>query len=766
MTTIEERSTPKAGYKVVGSRPIRHDGVDKVTGRAQYGADINLPGTLHGKILRSPHGHARIVSIDTSKAEALPDVKAVVTGADVPIVQDMMIDFGETMGNARLLAENCLAQEKTLYKGHAVAAVAASNPHVAEEALDLIEVEYEPLPVVLNALDAMRDDAPLLHDAMTTRSIAERFTRGDDTGVHSNIASHLQFKRGDLDEGFAKADVVVEREFTTSTVHQGYIEPHTSTARWDPDGHVTIWTSTQGAFGIRGQAAAILGVPEGKVTVIPMEIGGGFGAKTYVHVDPVAALLSRKSGQPVKVTMSRTEVFEASGPTSATTIRARIGATNDGDIVAAELWMAYEAGAFPGSPVGAGASTALAPYDIEHLVVDGYDVVVNKPKVGAYRAPGSPQAAFAVESVIDELAEKIGMESMEFRLKNATKEGDRMPNGMPFPTVGCVEVENAIVNHPHFSAPIEGPNRGRGVAMGFWFNGGNQSSATVTVNADGTIALVTGSVDIGGMRAVLAMQAAETLGLSVDEVQPTVGDTDSVGWTGVTGGSRTAFSTGIATITASEDVKRQMTERAAILLEAEDADAVSFEDGVFSAGDKQITWKEVAAKQLRTGGPISASASSNPTRVGPAFAGNIVDVEVDPETGKVDILRFTCVQDAGTAIHPSYVEGQMQGGAVQGIGWALSEEYVWQEDGAMSNASFLDYRMPTSLDLPMIDTEIVEVPNPGHPYGIRGVGEVPIVPPMAAIANAIHDATGVRMTHLPMSPGNVLEALGAVEPED
>ena len=387
MTTVEERSEPKAGYKVVGSRPIRHDGVDKVTGRAQYGADINLPGTLHGKILRSPHGHARIVSIDTSKAEALPDVKAVVTAADVPIVQDMMIDFGETMGNARLLAENCLAQEKVLYKGHAVAAVAASNPHVAEEALSLIEVVYEPLPVVLNAIEAMREDAPLLHEAMTTRSIAERFTRGDDTGVHSNIASHLQLKRGDIEEGFARADIVVEREFTTSTVHQGYIEPHTSTARWAPDGHVTIWTSTQGAFGIRAQAAAILGVPEGKVTVIPMEIGGGFGAKTYVHVDPVAALLSKQSGHPVKVTMSRTEVFEASGPTSATTIRAKIGATNDGDIVAAELWMAYEAGAFPGSPVGAGASTALAPYDIEHLVVDGFDVVVNKPKVGAYRAP-------------------------------------------------------------------------------------------------------------------------------------------------------------------------------------------------------------------------------------------------------------------------------------------------------------------------------------------------------------------------------------------
>ena len=765
MTSIADRSTPKSGYQVVGSRPIRHDGVDKVTGRARYGADVRLPGTLHGKILRSPHGHARIVSIDASKALALPDVKAVVTSADVPIVKDTLIDYGETMGNARLLAENCLARDKALYKGHAVAAVAAANPHVAEEALALIEVEYEPLPVVLNALDAMREDAPLLHDAMTTRSIAERWTRGDDTGVHSNVASHLRFQRGDLDEGFAAADVVVEREFTTSTVHQGYIEPHTSTASWAPDGHVTIWTSTQGAFGIRGQAAAILGVPEGRVTVIPMEIGGGFGAKTYVHVDPVAALLSRASGQPVQVTMSRTEVFEASGPTSATTIRAKIGATNEGVITAAQLWMAYEAGAFPGSPVGAGAMTALAPYDVEHLLVDGYDVVVNKPKVGAYRAPGSPQAAFAVESVIDEIAQGIGVERMEFRLRNATREGDRMPSGVPFPAIGCVEVEEAIVNHPHYSAPIEGPNRGRGVAMGFWFNGGNQSSATVAVNADGTIALVTGSVDIGGMRAALAMQAAETLGLRAEDVQPSVGDTDSVGWTGVTGGSRTAFSTGIAVITAAEDVKQQMTQRAAILLEAE-PDDVTFADGAFSlAGGKSIGWKEVAGQQLRTGGPISASASSNPTRVGPAFAGNIVDVEVDPETGKVDILRFTVIQDAGTAIHPSYVEGQMQGGAVQGIGWALNEEYVWREDGSMANASFLDYRMPTSLDLPMIDTQIVEVPNPGHPYGIRGVGEVPIVPPMAAIANAVHDATGVRMTHLPMSPANVLEALGAVPPE-
>ncbi len=755
------RDQAKGKFNVVGTRPIRHDGLDKVTGRAKYGADINMPGLLHGKILRSPHPHARIRSIDTSRAEALPGVKAVVTSRDFPIIESKSIDFGETQGNARMLAENCLAYTKALYKGHAVAAVAATSHYIAEEALALIDVDYEVLPAVLDVRDAMKDDAPLLHDSLTTRAVVVRFSRGSDTGVVSNIGSHIQFQRGDLEQGFAQADVIVEREYTTETVHQGYIEPHASTAYWAPDGHVTVWTSTQGPFGVRSQTAATLGIPESMVKVIPMEIGGGFGGKLGSYLDAVCALLSRKSSQPVKMVMTRQEVFEASGPAASTYMWTKIGADRTGRITAAQLYLAFGAGAFPGSPVGAASNTALAPYNVENLLVDGYDVVCNRPKVAAYRAPGSPQGAFAVESAIDELADKLGMDPVQLRLKNAVKESDRQPSGLIFPKIGCVELETAMAEHPHYNAPLEGPNRGRGVAIGNWGNGGNQSSVTISVNADGTINLISGSVDIGGTRVAVAMQAAEVLGIAAEDVRPSVADTDSVGWTGNTGGSRTAFSTGIAAITAAEDIKRQMINRAAQIWEVQPED-VEIQGGVFSCKknpDDRLTFKELSARLLRTGGPVTASAISNPRQVGPAFAGTIVDVEVDPETGKVQVLRCTVLQDVGQAAHPSYVEGQMQGGTVQGIGWALTEEYFYGGDGVMANPTFLDYRMPTTLDVPMIEATLVEVPAPGHPFGLRGVGEVSLVPPMAAVANAVCHATGVRMPNLPISPGVVLEAL-------
>jgi xanthine dehydrogenase molybdenum-binding subunit len=642
-----------------------------------------------------------------------------------------------------------------------VAAVAATSPHIAEEALQLIQVDYEVLPSVLTLQDAMKEDAPLLHQDMTTRFRVERFGRGDDTGNKSNIAGHIQHKLGDVVKGFKEAQVIVEREFHTQTVHQGYIEPHVSTASWSPDGRVTIWTSTQGAFAIRSATAAILGIPESQVKVIPLEIGGGFGAKAITYLDPVAAVLSRKTGRPVKMLMSRKEVFEGTGPTSATYMRCKIGATREGEITAGQLYLAYEAGAFPGSPVGGGALTGLAPYKIENVLVDGYDVVCNKQKVQAYRAPGQPQAAFAVEAVIDELAEQLAMDPLEFRLKNAVKEGDRMPNGVAHSRFGCREVEEAMKAHPHYNTPLEGPNRGRGVAVGFRWQAGQTSSATINVNSNGTINLITGSVDIGGTRTAVAMQAAEVLGLKAEEVFPTVVDTDTIGYTATTGGSRIAFDTGLAAITAAEEVKRQMMTRAALIWEVQVED-VEFRDGIFLCRknpEDRITFKELAGRLVRTGGPITCSASANSTGVGPIFAGNIVDVEVDPETGKVDILRYTAFMDAGQAVHPSYVEGQMQGGTVQGIGWALNEEYFYTQGGAMANSSFLDYRMPTSLDVPMIDTVIIEVPNPRHPFGLRGVGEVPIIPPLAALANAIYHATGVRMNKLPMSPSAILEAL-------
>jgi CO/xanthine dehydrogenase Mo-binding subunit len=748
-------------YRVVGTRPVRPDGADKVTGRAVYGADVRLPGLLHGRMLRSPHAHANIKRIDTSKAEALPGVFAVVTGEDMPEAEDKWEDLGEGMANLKYLSDNVLATNKVLYRGHPVAAVAAVNPHVAEEACELIEVEYEVLPAVLDVREAMKDGAPLLHDNLTMQEF------GKDTGKKNNVAQHFRHALGDVEKGFAEADVIVEREVTTATVHQGYIEPHNATALWNADGNLTVWLSTQGAFPVRDQLAQVLKVPISKLKVIPTEIGGGFGGKIPLYLEAPAALLSKKSGRPVKIVMSRADTFQASGPTPGSYVTCRIGAKKDGTIVAAETDIYFEAGAYPGSAVGAAAMCIFAPYNIPNGRIDGYDVVVNKPRSFAYRAPGATQAAFASEVALDELAEKLGMDPIELRLKNSAKEGTRRIDGPVYNRIGGIETLEAARNTPHYKSKLEGKNRARGIAHGYWFNVGLASSCTISVSPDGTVTLVEGSTDIGGSRASIAMQAAEVLGIRYEEVRPSVVDTDSIGFTAVTGGSRTTYATGLAAYEAAQDVLRQMKERAAKVWEV-DASAVQYDadKATFSAGDKSLSFKEVAAQLGHTGGPITGRANVDPGGHGGAFATNIVDLEVDPDTGKTKILRWTTVQDAGKAIHPSYVEGQIQGGTVQGIGWALNEEYVYNATGVQVNPTFLDYRMPTTFDLPMIDTVIVEVANPGHPFGVRGVGEVPIVPPPAAICNGIARAIGTRLSKLPMSPGAVLEATGVIPVDD
>ena len=753
-------------YNVVGKRPVRPDGADKVTGKAMYGADINLPGMLHGRVLRSPHAHARIKSLNTSRAAAHPGVKAVITGADLVQPSGRASELVEgAMVNMRFLSNNVMATDKVLYKGHSVAAVAATSPHLAEEALALIDVEYEVLPPVMDAKDAMKGDAPLIHErlaAMATASIrAGGVLDDDDPSQGTNVANHFEFRLGDLEEGFKQADVIVERDASTVAVHQGYIEPHTGTAMWHADGNLTIWSSSQGHFMVRESTARLVGVPISKVKAIPMEIGGGFGAKLAIYCEPLAALLARKADAPVKVTMNRTEVFEASGPTSGTNVRVKLGATKDGKLTAAEAHLIFEAGAFPGSPVPGGAQCIMGAYDIPNAYIEGYDIVVNRPKTSAYRAPGSPAAAFAMEGAIDELAEKLGMDPIELRLLNSAKEGTRRATGPLMPKVGFIETLEAAKAHPHYSAKLEGPYRGRGVASGFWGNNTGPSSAIATITPDGVVTLAEGSPDIGGTRASVAQQLAEVLGIPFEDVKPQVADTDSIGFTSNTGGSGVTFKTGWASYTAAQDIKQQMLERAAKIWDVS-LDDVEYVDGVLqhkSDPELRLTFKQMAARQNPTGGPIVGRAGVNPGGAGPALAFHIVDVEVDPDTGKVTILRYTALQDAGKAIHPSYVEGQIQGGVAQGIGWALNEEYFVNDQGHMMNSSFLDYRMPVSLDLPMIDTVIVEVANPNHPYGVRGVGEVCIVPPMAAISNAIYQAIGVRMTSLPMNPGKVLEAL-------
>jgi CO/xanthine dehydrogenase Mo-binding subunit len=744
-------------FKVIGTRPIRHDGVDKVTGRALYGADVQMSGLLHGRILRSPHAHALIRGIDVRKAAALPGVEAIVTSADFPDPGDKIAELGEGAINVMDLSSNCLARGKVLYQGHAVAAVAATSGAVAEEALKLIAVDYEVLPPVLDVRAAMREDAPLLHTRLVTEALGLKAARP------SNVAKHIQFKLGDIDKGFAEAAVVIEREFQTATVHQGYIEPHNATALWNPDGGVTIWCSTQGAFTVRAQVAELLQIPLAKIRVVPMEIGGGFGGKIRVYLEPVAAVLSRRTSRPVKITMNRAEVFAGTGPTPGSYLRVKMGADAKGRLTAGQAYLAYEAGAFPGSPVGAGAMCVFACYDLPNAQIDGYDVVVNKPATSAYRAPGATNAAFAVETIVDEICERLKLDPLDFRIRNGAKEGTRRADGPVYPRIGMIETCDAAKRHPHYTAPLGAGSgkRGRGVATGFWFNCGLKSSCTVSVNADGTVGLVEGSTDIGGSRTGIAMQLAEALGIRADEVRPTVADTDMVGYTDVTGGSRVTFATGWAAYEAAQDIKRQLITRAALIWDVP-AERVRYDGGVLTCeGDasKRLTFKELAAKLHETGGTIVGRASVDPPGAGGGFATHIVDVELDAETGKVTVVRYTAVQDVGRAVHPGYVEGQMQGGVVQGIGWGLNEEYIYNERGEMTNASYLDYRMPTCLDLPMIETLMVEVPNPGHPYGVRGVGEVPIVPPPAALANAIYRAAGVRMQQLPMTPGRIVHEL-------
>ena len=655
----------------------------------------------------------------------------------------------------RRFADNIIADKKVLYHGHAVAAVAALSDSAAEIALAKIKVDYEVLPPVIDALSAMEDGAPLLHEDLTTR--------GGDDSKPSNVAAKSVTSKGDVEKGFAEADHVIERTFRTPMVHQGYIEPHACTANFTETGKATLWCCTQGHFDVRNSTARMLRMQLGDLKVIASEIGGGFGGKTTIYLEPLALKLSQLTHRPVRMVMSREEVFRATGPASGSINTIKIGCKNDGTITAMYARLIYEAGAFPGSPVGAGSMCIFAPYDVPNVYIEGNDVVVNRPKVAAYRAPGAPQSMYAGESVLDELAQRIDMDPLDFRMKNAADEGTQAAYGPRFQAIGLKQCIEAAKKHPNYQASL-GEDEGRGIAVGFWFNGGNQSSAEVHITDDGNVMVVEGSPDIGGSRASMALMAAETLSVPYEKVSVNIADTDSTGYCATTGGSRTTFATGLAVVKACESVIVELRNRAAAMMDV-DAEQVEWVEGEarpkagvnIDAGP--LSLRDIARGASRTGGPISGRASLNAQGPGPAFSVNMADVHVDRETGAVTVKSFTSIQDAGKAIHPDYVEGQMQGGAVQGIGWALNEEYIYDPEGVLENPGFLDYRMPVASDLPMIDTEIIEVPNPNHPFGVRGCGETPIVAPLAAVGNAVSRALDIRMTELPMSPPNVLEAI-------
>lgn len=749
-------NNPKAdipSYQYVGTRSIRPDGVDKVTGRAQFGADFSLPNMVHGQVLRSPIAHGRIRSIDTSKALGVKGVLAVITAADLPDIERRMIPLGEQQADIRDAADNVIARDKVLYHGQPVAAVAATTLAAAQQALELIEVDYETLPPVMDLDAALADNATLLNDQQITMTMAGPV----ENPVPTNVAFYMPLAKGDLAAGFAAADLVVESTFETATVHQGYIEPHACLADAQTGGPTRVWTTTQGPFLFRTLIAGVLDMSVSELQVIPSEIGGGFGGKLSIYLEPLAVVLSRKCSRPVKMVMSREEVLRASGPASASRIWVKIGAKRDGTLTAIQAKIEMEAGAFKGSPVVPAVMTMFASYKMDSLLLEGYDVVVNKPKATAYRAPGAPQAAFAGEALLDELALKLNMDPVDLRLKNAVDEGDRAVYGPAFKAIGLKQALEVVKNHSWYGEPL-GPNQGRGMAVGFWFNVGMQSSASVRINEDGAVTVVTGSVDVGGSRASMALFAAEELGVPPERIQALVGNTETIGYCDTTGGSRTTFATGMAVVEAARKAVAELRKRAAMTWEVP-LEQVSWEQGqaIDLTGEHEpLPLAKITAGAGRSGGPIGGDAQINAEDAGPGFGVQLCDVEVDPETGYTKILRYLAVQDVGKAIHPSYVEGQMQGGSVQGIGMALNEEYVYDDKGVMQNAGFLDYRIPVASDVPMIETHMVEVPHPSHPYGVRGVGETPIVPPLGAITNAISHAIGKRVTQVPISPPRLL----------
>src|SRR3981189_2084179 len=584
----------------IGKRTPRPDGADKVTGRASYAADTNMPGMIWGKVLRSPHAHARSKSIYTSKAEALPGVEAVMTAKDIV---DLPIARGPVMlgiQDMRWMCRNVMARDKALFPGHPVAAVAATSEAIAAQACELIEVPSEGLPGSVEIEDAIKPDAPILHDFMKFE------------GKPSNIGGRIEVKKGDIAEGFAAAEIIIERSFTTRPVHQGYIEPHACLISVGADNKTTIWSASQGQFMVRAMTSYLTGIPQSDIRAIPAEIGGGFGGKTIVYLEPLATLLAKKSGRPVKMVMTREEVMRATGPTSGSKSTVKIGATKDGRIVAAQGTFYLQAGALPGSPIRGAVGRRLSPYDIPH-------VLSNRSKVAAYRAPGAPIGAHAVECVLDELAAALKMDPLELRLKNAARQGTKAAHGPVFPRIGYIETLEAAKAHPHYAAPLgklQGKLQGRGVASGYWFNAGGESSATVNITEDGNVVVTTGHPDVGGSRGAIANICAELLGIDYNRVSVIIGDTQTVGFSNLTGGSRVLFASSIVVTQSTEKIITTLRERAAKIWEI-DPEAVKWEQGAAhpvspNAGQfEPLTLKELAEKAPAMGGPIGAGVQVN-----------------------------------------------------------------------------------------------------------------------------------------------------------
>ena len=752
----------------IGLSIPRADGAEKVTGRVEYVADIKRRGLLHAKLLRSPHAHARIIRIDVSKARALPGVRAVLTAADIP----------ELKRKAPTRAHAVLAIDRAVFAGQPVAAVAADELAIAEEALELIDVEYQVLPAAVDPLKAMQPGAPPVADAGTEADTSEALAHsavamaaGEKSAKAVNVSQTARVNRGDVAKGFAESDVVIEHTYRVPMVHQGYLEPHAVLAEWDTTGQLTLWASTQGSFNTRSEVADVLGIDENRIKVIPVECGGGFGGKIRALCEPITALLARATGRPVRYVMTRREELEAGMPAPQVIIRLKTGAKRDGSLTALEAETVLESGAFSGTVLAVSAVFLGSLYKWPAFDIKGSEVLTHKPSVAAYRAPVAPQTIFAIDSQMAALARALDLDPVEFRARHLSNPGDPMVNNQPWASHGATEVLKRAAQHPLWTERAEwrasGDGQrlhGTGLSLGGWLGGLQPTGATVKLNPDGTLSVLTGQVDIAGTNIALAQIAATAYGIDIEQVKITTGDTDVAPVTGLSAGSKTIYTVGVAVMQAAQDARRQTLDIAAGELEAavQDLEIVDGRVVVRGMPDRGITLTQIGRKgnlYMSKVPPVLGSAHPAFSQQAPAFAAEIARIELDPETGEVALKGFAVVQDVGRAINPLAVEGQMQGGAVQSLGIALTEALAYDDSGRLTNPSLLDYRKLTAADLPSIDTVIVEVPSPAGPFGARGVGEPPIIPAPAAIANAIEDATGVRITECPLTSERIALAL-------
>jgi CO/xanthine dehydrogenase Mo-binding subunit len=754
--------------KGVGVAIPRPDGPEKVTGRVQYVADIQPKGLLHAKLLRSPHAHAKIVSIDTSAAKALPGVRAVLTAKDIPHLKK----------KAPTRAHAVLAIDRAVFMGQPVAAVAADELAIAEEALDLIKVEYQVLPAAIDPLKAMQPGAPPVADAGTEADTSEALAhsavaiaKSEAPAKAVNISQQARLQRGDPAKGFAESDHVLEKTYRVPMVHQGYLEPHAVLAEWDRNGLLTLWASTQGSFNTRSEVSDVLGIPENQIRVIPVECGGGFGGKIRALCEPITAVLAQVTKRPVRYVMTRREELQAGMPAPQVIIKLKTGVKRDGTLMAIDAETVIDSGAYSGAVLAVSAVFLGSMYKWPSFDIRGFEVLTHKPSVAAYRAPVAPQTIFAIESHMEQIARDLGLDPVEFRRRHLSKPGDPMVNGQPWQSNGAHEVLSRIAEHPHWKSRKEwvaagknGKRRGVGLALGGWLGGLQPTGATVRLNPDGSLAVLTGQVDIAGTNIALAQIAASAYGVDTDLVRITTGDTDTAPMTGLSAGSKTIYTVGAAVLQAAEDARRQTFEIAAAELEASvhDLELVDGKVTVRGMPDKGITLATIGKKgnlYMSKTPPVLGKANPAFSQQAPGFAAQLARLDVDPDTGEVTIHDFVIVQDVGKAINPLGVEGQMQGGAVQSLGMALTEGLMFDDSGRLTNPSLLDYRKLTAADLPNLETIIVEVPSPAGPFGARGVGEPPIVPAPAAIANAVNDAVGARITELPLSPERIALAL-------